>query len=68
MRRKTVKSLTPSPKLLFSANSNDRDLSIKDLEREIDNLKEFLRHYVVDIDWSGEDTWWKQWKTRMDKW
>ncbi|GBB87431.1 hypothetical protein RclHR1_01390021 [Rhizophagus clarus] len=42
--------LTPKPTILFSANSNNLEL-----ENELIGLKEFLKHYVVNISWLEED-------------
>jgi hypothetical protein len=52
--RKTLKDkLTPKPKLLFSANPTYDDNL--ELEKELIGLKEFLKHYVVNISWLEED-------------
>ncbi|RGB29946.1 hypothetical protein C1646_765987 [Rhizophagus diaphanus] len=44
--------LKPKPTLLFSANPEYDNL---DLKEELIGLKEFLKHYVVNISWLEED-------------
>ncbi|PKC64117.1 hypothetical protein RhiirA1_537267 [Rhizophagus irregularis] len=51
--KKTLnEKLKPKPTLLFSANPEYDNL---DLKEELIGLKEFLKHYVVNISWLEED-------------